>query len=89
MNKKPVWIGIAFVLVVLGVIVYSTMGLAQNEVEVCMTFKGQTSCRKASASTKEYALRSATENACAEIASGVTETIACGQSTPASVKWLK
>jgi hypothetical protein len=89
MNKKPVWIGIAFVILFLGVIVYSTMNLSQNKVEVCITFKGQSRCKIASATTREFAVRTATTNACGEIAGGVTETMACNQLTPDSVKTLK
>ena len=87
--KKPVIVGIVFVLVVLAVIVYSTMNLSAHRVEVCVQFKGQTNCRTASGSTEAFALRTATQNACAEIASGVTDSIACEQSTPTKVTWLK
>ena len=69
--------------------VYSTMNLASHRVEVCMEYKGQTNCRTASGSTREFALRSATTNACAGIASGVTDSIACEQSSPTKVTWLK
>ena len=87
--KKPVLAGIVFVLVVLAVIVYSTMNLASHRVEVCMEFKGQTNCRIASGSTREFALKTATTNACAGVASGVTDSIACEQTAPSKVTWLK
>jgi len=89
MNKKPVWIAIAFVVVFLGVILYSSMNLSQNRVEVCMTFNGRSLCRIASATTREFALRTAVTNVCGEIASGVTETMSCNQATPTKVTWLK
>ena len=89
MKKKPVLIAIVFVLVFLGVIIYSTMNLSQNRVEVCMTFKGQTVCKTASATTREFAVRTATTNACGELAGGVTETMACNQAEPSKVTWLK
>ena len=54
-----------------------------------MTFNGKTDCRTASADTEEHALRSAAANACALIASGVTDSLACEHSQPASVRWLK
>ena len=54
-----------------------------------MEFNGQTSCRTASGATEEFALRTATNNACGTIASGVTDSIACDQSTPKKVTWLK
>ena len=86
--NKTVMIGIVFVLVVLGFLVYSSMHIAQYRVEVCVAFRGTTQCRTASADTQDHALRSAQSNACALIASGVTETMQCERSTPTSVKWL-
>jgi hypothetical protein len=65
------------------------MNLAQYRVEVCMDFEGRSSCRTAAGSTEEFALRSATDNACALIATGVTDTMACTRSQPRSVRWIK
>ena len=87
--KKSVVIGIVFLIAVIVAIVYSTMSLAAHRVEVCMEFRGNTSCRTASGSTAEFALRTATSNACATISSGVTDTIACEQSNPKKVTVLK
>ncbi|MGH9721202.1 MAG: hypothetical protein ACRD8O_13385 [Bryobacteraceae bacterium] len=86
--KKTVLLGIAFVVLVLGVIVFTTMGTNKYRCEVCMDYQGRRSCRVAGASTEQQALRTAVENACALIASGVTDTIGCGNTPPASVKWL-
>jgi len=87
MNKTLI-IGIVFVVAAIAFIVYSSMSVAQYRVEVCMTYQGQNSCRTASADSQEHALRSATSNACALIASGVTDTMACERAEPSSVKWL-
>ena len=87
--KKPVLIGIVFVIVILGVLIYSTMNLAQKRVEVCMAYNGQAKCSTASGSSEDYAMRSAVNNACAQIASGVTETMQCENSRPTKVTWLK
>jgi hypothetical protein len=87
--KKAALIGIVFLLAVAGALYYSTASLAKHRVEVCMEFNGATSCRTASGSTEEFALRTATNNACATIASGVTDSIACDQATPKKVTWLK
>jgi hypothetical protein len=87
--KKPVLVGIVFVLVILGVIVYSSFNLARHRFEACMTFNGQTNCRTASGSTEEFATRTAISNACAAIASGVTDSIACEQSRPTRLTQLK
>jgi hypothetical protein len=87
--KKAAIIGIVFLAAVIAAIVYSTSTLSAYRVEVCMEFKGMTSCRTASGSTKEFALRTATSNACATIASGVTDSMACDQTQPSKVTWLK
>lgn len=85
--KKPVLIGIIFVAAVLAVLIYSTMNLAQQRVEVCVQYQGRSACRTAKGSTKDFALRTATSNACAQIASGVTDSTACERSEPVSVTW--
>ena len=85
--KKPVLIGILFVAAVIVVLIYSTMNLAQQRVEVCMQFNGRVACRTAAGSTKDFALRTATSNACAQIASGVTDSTACERSEPVKVTW--
>jgi hypothetical protein len=86
--NKAVALGIAFVVAVLVLIVYTTIGTARYRCEVCISFQQRSACRTASARTQAQALRTATENACAQIASGVTDSIACGNTPPASVKWL-
>jgi hypothetical protein len=84
-----VLISVGVVLVVVAALIRSTMNLAQYRVEVCMDYNGRTSCRTAAGSTEEFALRSATGNACALIASGVTDSMGCERTAPRSVRWLK
>jgi len=76
------------VLVVLGYLVYSSTHAAQFRVEVCVAFQGRTTCRVAAARTREEALRGAHDNACADVASGVTESVACSGAPPTSVRWI-
>jgi hypothetical protein len=75
--KKTVVLAIAFVVVVLAVVVYTTMGNSRYSCEVDVIFHGRQARGKAAASTQAQAERTATENACAQIASGVTESMAC------------
>ncbi len=83
--KKPVLVGIAIVLVILGVLIYSSMNLAKFRVEVCITYNGKQSCNTASGSTEAFAQRAATTGACSPIASGVTESMQCEATPPTSV----
>ena len=87
--NKTVIIAIAFVLAVVILVVYTTLGTKRYRVEVCVTFHERPSCRTAGAPTEAQALRAATENACAQIASGVTDTMSCERGNPVSVRWLK
>ncbi len=87
--KKAALISVVFLLIVIAAIYYSTATLAAHRVEVCMEFNGVTSCRTASGSTEEFALRTATTNACATISSGVTDSMACDRAEPKKVTWLK
>jgi hypothetical protein len=87
--KKPVVAGIIFVLIVLGVIVYSTLTLTKHRVEVCIQFNGKTNCKTASAVTEEFAQQTAVANACGEIAFGVTDTVNCEHTPPVKITRLK
>ena len=87
--KKPVVVGIVIFAALMGLIAYSTMNMAQHRVEVCIEFKGQSDCRIASGSTREFALRKAISNTCASMSSGVTEVLACEHTEPAKTNWLK
>jgi hypothetical protein len=86
--KKTVILGIVFALLVVGLVVYTTVGNNRYRCEVCVVFRGKQSCRVASASTEAQAQRTATENACAEIASGVTDSMACENTRLVVVTWL-
>jgi hypothetical protein len=76
------------VLAFVGLLGYMSMGQKQVRVEVCVDFQGRKNCRIASGASKDAALRAATDNACATITNGMTESMACGHNPPASVRWL-
>ena len=71
----------------LALILYSSMGLAQVTGEICFTFNGRTECRVASGTTREEAIRTAAEMACAMMATGMTERINCTQALPTRTNW--
>jgi len=65
----------------LGFIIYSTMGLAKINCEICIEFHGRTSCGLAAGMNRDEAVKSAVSVACSDLAAGRTENIAC-ESTP-------
>jgi len=75
--------------VLLGLIVYSTLRLGGYSCEVCMEYDGQGKCRTAKGSTEDEARKTAIDNACAYLASGVTGSIACTNTPPKSVHCQK
>jgi len=89
MKNKGALIVLVFV-IVFAAILWNSMGdLAQHRVEVCIEFQGRSVCRIASGATQEAALRAARDNACGILSSGVTDSIACQNTTPSKVTWLE
>jgi hypothetical protein len=66
-----------------------TMSQARYRVELCIDFNGRSNCASASGSTEQFTTQAATTNACATIASGVTEVMQCEHTPPSRVTWLK
>ena len=86
--SRPVLAGIVFVVAVLVMIVYMTFSLGRRaRGEICMEFNGRSNCKTVSGDTREHVLQTGVSNACADIASGVTDTINCEHTPPKSVTW--
>ena len=77
-------VAIGFVALI-GFIIYSATGLAQVSCEVCVEFHGKTSCQPAAGTTQQEAVKTASDIACSDLASGRTESIACERTPPKSV----
>ena len=81
-NRKNLVAALVVLVPIAGFVVYSSFHVSAIECEVCMRFEGGDTCRAASAATRDEALRSATDNACALLTSGMTNSIRCQQSEP-------
>jgi hypothetical protein len=88
MNKVGIIVAI-FIVAFLALIAYSTLSGPRYRVEVCMASQGRSACRTVSAKSEQAAVRDASDNACADIASGVTDTMKCTSAEPHSVRWLE
>lgn len=87
-RAKLILAGATLFVLFIGAMTFMMLGQRKNRVEVCMGFQGRTACKVASGETLDEAIRTATDNACALIASGVTDSGACSRSQPLSVKPL-
>jgi hypothetical protein len=85
-TKKRRWLSTVTAVVVLvpiiAFVVYTSFHVSEYECEVCMSFEGREVCRTVTGQTKEEGLRSGTDNACALLASGVTDSMRCTRSAP-------
>jgi hypothetical protein len=85
--KKPL-------LIVLGVVAFIalltalTLSGRKVKVEVCMEFRGRQNCKVASGADQRAAVRTAVDNACADIAFGMSESTQCTSARPVSVRIL-
>ncbi len=77
-------VGLGFVALI-GFIIYSATGLGQVSCNVCVEFHGRTSCQPAAGTSKDEAVKTAESVACAELATGRTESIACERTPPKSI----
>ena len=80
---------IIMVAALIALIVFSTLSLGGYTCDVCMEFRDAAKCRSAKGSSAEEAKRTAIDNACAFLASGVTGSIACTNTPPKSVRCEK
>ena len=87
--KKTTLLAIAFAALVLGYLIFSSFRPQGFRCRVCMSFKGRSDCRVASAAAEQEALRTAITNACAQLSSGVIESNQCETTPPVSVDWLR
>ena len=77
-------VGLGFVALI-GFIIYSATGLGQVSCTVCIEFHGRTSCQPAAGTSQDEAVKTAESVACAELATGRTESIACERTPPKSI----
>lgn len=74
-----------FLAVPAALMTWSVLNDAKINCKVCMTYNGKVNCGNAVGNTKDNCVTTARDNACALIASGMTASIQCSQSTPVSV----
>ena len=82
MQKQGKILAVVSIALFLAFMIYSLTGVAQVSCEVCITFRGQTACSSARGADAKEAQRTATDVACTSLSSGMTDTIACGNTTP-------
>jgi hypothetical protein len=80
--KWTSWVSLIGLGAIGAVVVSSSLEVGSVRCEVCMTFRGREVCRAVDGATEDEARQAAVTNACALLASGVTDTIACQGTAP-------
>lgn len=79
--KWTSWLAAVVLVGIAAVVVVSSLRVADVRCEVCVNFRGREACRSVEAATEEEARAGAQTNACALLASGVTDSLACQRTT--------
>lgn len=85
-RKRTTRLALAGLFALMGGVVYSSLHVARFQCDVCISFAGRESCRTVEASTEAEARAGAVTNACAHLASGVTDSLACERTVPTRVE---
>jgi hypothetical protein len=68
--------------VIAGMVAYASLDIVRHRCEVCIAFDGREMCRTVESASEEEAQMGATTNACALLASGVTDSMRCQRTLP-------
>lgn len=88
MKRSALWT-IAVIAAILALFLYTTTAPAGQQCRVCVEYKGQHGCATAAGRTAAEATTGAKNTACGPIASGMNESIACGNTEPVLVECKK
>ena len=80
--KWTSWVSLVGLAAIVAVVVYTSLDVGAVRCEVCIDFEGRQACRAVDGATTQEAQQSAINNACALLAAGVTQTMACERTTP-------
>jgi hypothetical protein len=84
-RKTSTWLVVAGVILFVAFVMYRSLHVAGYRCSVCLSFRGQEVCRTVDGPTEHEAQMGATTNACAYLAAGVTDTMACDRTPPTKV----
>jgi len=84
-RNRSAWIVASALVLFMAFVVARSMRISGYRCSVCMNFRGEGVCRTVDAPTEQEARSSAVTNACAFLASGVTDSLACERTQPAKI----
>jgi hypothetical protein len=85
-RKRSGWIVAGALLLFMAFVVYRSMRVSGYRCTVCINSRGEGVCRTVDGPTEHEARSSAITNACAFLASGVTDSLACERTQPTTTQ---
>ena len=83
--KWTSWVTLVGLVAIVAVVVGTSFDVGTVRCEVCIRFQGRDACRAVDGASEDEAHRAAVTNACALLASGVTDSMACERTEPTRV----
>jgi hypothetical protein len=80
--QRTSWLTLVVLVAIGAIVVGSSLRTGAVRCEVCIEFGGRRACRSVDGATPDDARMAAVTNACALLASGVTDTVACQRTPP-------
>ena len=80
--KWTSWVTLVGIVAIVGVVVYTSLLEGGVRCEVCLEFGGREACRAVDGTIEADARHAAITNACAFLAAGVTQVMACERTAP-------
>src|ERR1700687_2055973 len=78
-RRRSVWLLTAGLVVFMAFIIYRSLHVAGYRCTLCVSFHGEDTCRTVEGPTEHEARNGAMTNACAYLAAGVTDRMACAR----------
>jgi hypothetical protein len=81
-RRRSAWLLAGALGLFMAFVIYRSLRIGSYRCSVCIDFRGNQVCRTVDGPTEHEALTAATTNACAFLASGVTDSMACERTQP-------
>ena len=85
-TKKSTWVVMIVLGLFMAVVIYRSFQISTYQCEVCISFRGNSVCRTVEGANELDARRAAVTNVCADLSSGVTDSMACERTEPTKVQ---